>query len=557
MEETVKKFSFVEFLKKSWFYIGIFLIVMITLIVMMANRDVSVKGDVYYDKPVYYISGNNLYVKERGRDEILISTTLFQDIEAKTNENALSAALISPDGDYLYFYENILIDGKNMTGDFCVFHDGRKKLIEEDTTIYFAVSDDYDKVLYLSMIKGVEGGAGYEDIRYDLYTFDFKKGKELIERSVMPAWYTISGDGESVAYIKNYDAATDTYSLFLNQGGNNTFIDDHMFFYGDYVPNGTYRVNWPRLNYDASRVLYSRRMKFNQMTSIYLYKDGQSHLLGDNVLQIFSDEDLSTCLILDNYKNETFTGDMSRINLDTFDKNLIAEGVWSLASVNVAMTLDNDLLNLNLYYKNYEDYINVADLCMMTPEGEKVVLNLTEVTQPLFSDDGTMLYGLDYWTEEDGGQMVKVYLNPDNTFERLEYDEFVDDFYIGTSGQYVTYVLDDELYYIGKDDKKVFVDRYQIETYGVITGDELMYYFRSSGMGNGNAFVRELGKSADNKMISENTFYVWDFYDGNIAFMTGYDFSTKMGSLYITDGMGSYELIADEVELPLFYNIIP
>jgi len=39
--------------------------------------------------------------------------------------------------------------------------------------------------------------------------------------------------------------------------------------------------------------------------------------------------------------------------------------------------------------------------------------------------------------------------------------------------------------------------------------------------------------------------------------MTSYDFAEKTGSLYITDGFGHYELIAEKVELPLFYNVIP
>ncbi len=557
MEENTKKFNFGEFLKKSWFYIGIFLIVGVTLIVMMSDRDVKVSGDVEYEQPVYYITGNNLYVKERGRDEILISTTLFQDPESRTNQEALSAALISPDGEYLYFYENILIDDSDMFGDFCVFYNGRKKVIEEDTIIYFAVSDNYDKVAYLSLRKGVAGGTGYDDLQYDLYTYDMKKGAELVEASIMPAWYTISGDGSSVAYVRNYDAATDSYSLYINTNGEEKFIDDHMYFYGEYYPNGTFRANWPRLNYDASKLLYSRRMKFNEMVDMYLYSNGGTNLLGEDVLQVFSDDDLSVALLLHDYKNEEFVGTMSRINLDTLEIEKVADEVWGLASVNVAVTLEKELLELNLYYKNYNDIINVADLCMMTPEGEKVIINATEVTGPVISSDGKMIYGLNYWVEEDGGELVKVYLNPDNTFERLEYDEFVKEFIASESGDYVTYTIDEDLFMIGPDDKKTFIDRYDIETFGIINGDELMYFFRSSGLGNGNAFVRELGKSADVKMISEATHFVWDFHDGNIAFLTGYDFAEKTGSLYITDGFGSYELIAEQVELPLFYNIIP
>ena len=69
MEENARKFSIAGFLKKSWFYIVLFLIVGVALAIMLQDRDVNVSGDVEYDQPVYYISGNNLYVKERGKDE--------------------------------------------------------------------------------------------------------------------------------------------------------------------------------------------------------------------------------------------------------------------------------------------------------------------------------------------------------------------------------------------------------------------------------------------------------------------------------------------------------
>ncbi|HPJ21291.1 MAG TPA: hypothetical protein PLH18_02930, partial [Clostridia bacterium] len=397
----------------------------------------------------------------------------------------------------------------------------------------------------------------YEDIQYDLYTYDGKSGKTLVKAAVMPVWYTMSGDGKSVAYVRNYDAATDSYSLFVSTDGDEKFIDDHIFFYGDYFPNGTAKANWPRLNSDASRILYSRRMKFNEMTDMYLYSNGQTNLLAEDVLQVFSDDALTTALLLHDYQNEVFVGTMTRINLDNMEREKIADEVWGMAEVNVAVTLEKELLDLNLYYKNYNDVINVADLCMMTPEGEKVLINATEVTGPVISADGKMIYGLDYWVEEDGGQFVKIYVNPDNTFKRVEYDEFVKEFIASESGDYAAFKIDEDLFLVNKDDQKIFVDRYDIETYGILTGDELLYFFRSAGLGSGNAFVRELGKVDDVKMISEATHFIWDFYDGNIAFMTSYDFAEKTGSLYITDGFGHYELIAEKVELPLFYNVIP
>ena len=250
-------------MKKYGFYIGIALIMTITLIVLFSDRDVSYSGDVKYDNPVYYITGNNLYIKERGRDEVLISSTMFKNSNDRSKEDALAAVLISPDSEYLYFYENILFNERGAAeGDFCVYYKGRKHLIAEDVGIYFAISDDYGTLAFVKPNYNVQDGSGYDNVRYDLYTYTIKGGDKLVERGVEPAWYNLSGDGNTVIYTKNYDAATDTSSLFMYQDRKSTFIDDHIFFYGDYVPKGTFRQNWPKVNYDGTKIIYGTRLEY-------------------------------------------------------------------------------------------------------------------------------------------------------------------------------------------------------------------------------------------------------------------------------------------------------
>ena len=78
--EGKKKVTFKSFIKKYGFYIGISLIMLVTLIILFSDREVSQSGDVNYDNPVYYITGNNLYIKERGKDEVLISSKMFQSL---------------------------------------------------------------------------------------------------------------------------------------------------------------------------------------------------------------------------------------------------------------------------------------------------------------------------------------------------------------------------------------------------------------------------------------------------------------------------------------------
>ncbi len=555
MEETKKKIGIKTILKKYGFYIGITLIIIISIIVLSSDNKTSYSGDISYDQPVYYITGNNLYIKERGRDEVLISATMFQDLEARSKEDALAAVLISKDGEYLYFFENIEIKDSGLNGDFCVFHKGRKSLIEENTGIYFAVSDDNATVAYIKPNYGVEGGTGYENIRYDLYTYSAKNGKDLVESGVEPAWFTLSGDGKSVIYTKDYDAATDTSSLYLFQAGKSELIDKNMFFYGDYVPKGSYRQNWPKTNFDASRLIYGRRLEYGEMAKVYLYSNGVASLLGEDVLQIFTDENLDTALIVHNYSYEAFTGDMTRINLGSLAREEIVSDVWGLATVSVALTVDSEFLDLNLYFKDYDEVINVADLCMMTESGEEIVLNATDVINVQFSDDYSKVYGLDYYVPEEGGRLIKAGFS-DGSFERQKFDENIKEFTISESGKYVVYLLDEDLFYIGEDNEKVHVDKNGIETFGVLPGDEKMYFFKEQSLGSGNAYIIELNKKSDVQMIAEQTHYCWDFGDGNLAFLTNYDFGTSTGSMYITNGEGKYELIVENVELPLFFNYI-
>ena len=556
MEETKKKFDFKAFLKKYGFYIGIALIMTITLIVLFSDRQVTYSGDVNYDKPVYYITGNNLFIKERGKDEILISSVMFQNPDERTKEEALAAVLISPDSEYLYFYENIdFTDRGAAEGDFCVYYKGRKHLIAEDVGIYFAISDDYSKVAFVKPNYGVQGGSGYDSVRYDLYTYTIKGNEKLVEYGVEPAWYNLSGDGETVFYTKDYDATTDTSSLFMYQNQKSVFIDDHMFFYGDYVPKGTFRQNWPKISYDGSKIIYGTRLEYGHMADMYIYKDGTTTLLGKDVLQIFADEGLDSALILHNYDYDVFTGDMSRINLNTMSKEDITSDVWGLSTVSVALTADSEFIAKNLYFKFYDEVINVADLCMMTESGEEVLLNATDVSNIQFADDYSSLYGLDYYVPEEGGKVIKIVFTDDG-FERYEFDEFVQDYVISRTGKYVTYTVDETLFYAGEENKKVYVDKIDIETFGILEGDKKMFFFRESSLGSGNAYVRDLESNADSQMVAESTHYCWDFGDGNLAFLTDYDFSSSTGSMYITNGDGGYELIVDNCELPLFFNYI-
>lgn len=556
MEETKTKFNFKVFMKKYGFYIGLALIMTIALVVLFSDRQTTYSGDVEYDHPVYYITGNNLYIKERGKDEVLVSSTMFQDAEGRKKEDALAAVLISKDGDYLYFFENIVIDEEDtMLGDFCVYYKGRKHLIEENIGIFFAVSEDNSKVAYIKPNYGVQGGSGYDKVRYDLYTYSIKDGKESVESGVEPVWYNISGDGKVVTYTKYYDAITDTSSLFIFKDGKSTFIDDHMFFYGDYVPKGTFVQNWPKINIDGTRLIYGKRMKYGEMAKIYLYYNETKTLIGEDVLQVFVDEKLDQALLINNYNSEEFTGDMTRINLATFEREEVATGVWGLSAVTVAQTVDTEYLNKNIYFKNYNDYLNVADLCLMTDNGEEVLLKSTNVSNIQFGQDYKTLYGLNYYVEEEGGELTKIIFN-DEGFDLYDFDEFVKRFTVSETGRYVTYLMDDNLFFIGDENKKVYIDKGGIETFGILKGDENLFFFREASLGSGNAYIRGLGNGDKIEMVAEATHYCWDFGDGSLAFLTDYDFGTSTGSMYITDGKGGYELIIENAELPLFFNFI-
>ncbi|MBN2558035.1 MAG: hypothetical protein JXB33_04690 [Clostridia bacterium] len=556
MEEQKARFNFGEFLKKSWFYIGIFLLVSIAIIALMSDKDVQYSGEVTYDEPFYYITGNNLYIKVQGRDAVLLSSTMFMDPESRSNNDAMSAVFISEGGDYVYFYENIVLEDDGAIGDFCVYHDNRKKLIDEDTGIFFAIADDSDTVVYLKTLYNVEGGSGYENVRYDLYKYNFKDGRKLVEKGVEPSWFTISGDGRSIIYTKFYDAATDTSSLFINRDGNAVFVDDHMFFYGEYLPKGTFRVNWPYTNYDASKLVYGKRMKYGELADLYLYSGGTPALLGEDVLQVFCDESMDAALIIENYKNEVFVGDVARIDLNTLSKEMITTDAWGLGTTAIARMFGPGFVDLGLYMKDYNDVINVADVCMMTPEGEKILINATDVSNIQFAEDYSTMFGLDYYVPEEGGRLTKIVFGDAGAFEKYQYDEFVKEFYVSKSGKYTAYKQGDDLFYINPSNEKKYVDKLGVVTFGIMEGDEKIYFFKETSLGMGNVFVKDITKSSDLTLIAEGVHYAWDYGDGKMAFLTNFDFGASTGTMYITDCEGKYEVIAENMELPLYYNYI-
>lgn len=557
MNEKTEKFDFKKFLSKSWFFIGIFVIVIVALIVLMSDRKTEYSGEVDYDMPFYYITGNNLYIKEQGRDEVLVSANMFMNPSSRRPEEALDAVLISPDGQYLYFFENVEIKNKiGMIGDFCVYYEGRKKLIEKDMGIYFAASADSSKIAFIKTLYGVEGGSGYQNVRHDLYTYSIKEGKKRIEKDVQPNWLNISGDGKSIIYTKFYDAATDTSSLFMNRDGETIFIDDNMFFYGNYVPLGTHKINWPLVNYDASKIIYGKRLKYGELADMYLYSEGKNTLLGERVHQIYTDDDFKSALIVDDFSYDEIVGVMSRINLDTMQKEKIVEDVWALGHVEVAKITNTEFINSNLYFKNYDDYLNVADLCIMTPEGEKIILNATDISNIYYSDDFKTIYGLNYYIEEEGGRVIKTKIDENDIVDVQKFDKMVRDIYSSDSGKYVTYMLDDDFFIIGDDNKKTHIGKLKIETLEFLNNEEILYFFAETGLSLGNVIIRELEVSQDNILVAENAQYVWKYGEDKLAFLTHFDFAKKTGTMYLTDLKGKYELMVENVELPLLYNYI-
>ncbi|MFO7636351.1 MAG: hypothetical protein R6W96_03485 [Clostridia bacterium] len=550
-EKNKRNFSGIKkFMNKFGFYIGILVIIAIAVIVVSSDNRVVFKGSVKYESPVYYVHNNMLFLKEHGNEAILISRNLLKEWSISEANTVLVSVQITPDQTRMFFLENINFKQSTYFGDLYVYSDGKKELIGENAILEYVVSDDYDTVLYVSVSFTEEGKS------YDLYKYNKESGTEHIDSNVDFICFTLSGNGNVAVYHKDYSYVNNTTSMYVHQDGESILVADDAHLHGKHNPSGTFRNNWPIINRDGTRILYVARPEANEMLDAYIYESGSTRIIGQSITQIYADEPVQTVLMIENASIEKKSGDMVRMDLSTGNKETVAKNVWGLTDIYTARMMDSTFIQRNIYFKNYLDMVNAADIYYMM-DGQEILLgSKVAVNKVQYSQNYMNFTTMEYYSEDSGGTIIHVSFQENGEYVKFTGNDDTKEVRVTNDGRHKAYVSGGTLFLLDEDNKKSMIEISDVFNYEFMEdGDKLVYFKRRELTG--DIKVQFLYGQKNNEVIAQDVTSAWDFREnGYIAFLAFYDFSTDAGTMVLTDARGNYEIIAEKVNAHLIHSFI-
>lgn len=552
--EKTEESRFKRFIRKNGFYLGIFLIFVLVIAVMSSDKDGTYNGDISYDGQIYYSNGNQFYVQSDEKDPILLTANLLEEYNMTTVGRVLLMCKTTEDESKLFFFENVKLVGETLYGDLLVRENNKTTTIEKDVLMSYALSSDYETIVYGKVANINEDGSFIIDL------YSEKDGKAtLIDQDVDGSCFTVSGDGETIYYHKGFYYDTQTTSLYMSRDGINSIISNQAVYYYKLNANGTYKSNWPMTNTNGSKVLYATYAGENAMPALNMYQpEGQAKtLLADSFVQIYVDEELNIARITGDIRGTSFMGNLIEINLNSLAQEVISKNIWAMLSLQVMEYVDEELLTLPFYFKNFDDLAGTVDL-YFKGEGqeEEKVLPSVLITDVVISNDYKEIYGLAYYYISEGGELTRISNITSTSYETTLIDEQVMEFHIDEENTVIGYRKDVKLYLIDENGERKMIDNHDVSAFDITANGELIYFYKESEVGKGDLYVMETDISKDYKLIDKDVTFVYDFAGKYVAYINAYVFSEEAGTLIVTDGHDSFEILANKASTLLQKNII-
>jgi len=554
-EKEVKKPSkFGVFMKKNGFYLGIFFLMLLVVLVISSDNTKTTKGNVEYNEKIFYTEGNQLYIKTRGKEPVLLTANLMEKFSTTKKSPILLMCKSSEDQKIIYYFENVKIYEKLYIGDLLVYKNNKKRTIGHNVPLSYALSSDLEKVVFVEGVEDTEKGG----FTYSLNTYENKK-KTLIAEDVDKDCFTVSGDGKTIFYNKGFYADTATSAMYMYKDNISTLIDNQIVYYYKLNANGTYKSNWPLTNYDGSKVIYATYAGENELPSLNMYttSNNNSKLLSESFEQVFVDENLDRAVINGEVKGVMQIGNFIKMDLNTFDSEIYAKDIWGLIYMDIAKYVDDSFFDMNFYYKNFDPNTITADL-YFKGEGqtEEKVLASVYVDDVKFTKDNKNIYALGYYYKEEGGTLTKISDITKNSYISNEIDEQVSEYHFDVANSVLGYRKDVKLYIIDEKGNKKMIDNHGVSSFGITRNGKLIYFFKEKTIGKGELYAMVINGKRDYKLIDKDTTYIYGFEDKYVAYITAFDFGTETGALILTDGINSSEVAVEHASTILNGNNI-
>lgn len=554
-EKQIKKPSkFGVFMKKNGFYLGIFFLMLMVVLVISSDNTKTTKGSIEYNEKAFYTEGNKLYIKERNKEPILLTANLMEEFSSTKKSPILLMCKTSEDQEIIYYFENVKVFEKLYIGDLMVYKNNKKRKVGHNVPLSYALSSDLEKVVF---VEGVEdkdkGGFTYSLNRY------VNRKKTLIAENVDKDCFTISGDGNTIFYNKGFYVDTATTTMYMYKDDINTAIDNQVVYYYKLNANGTYKSNWPLTNYDGSKVIYATYAGENALPSLKMYtvSDNNSHLLSNSFEQVFVDEKLNKAVINGEVKGALQIGNFIKVDLNTMKSEIYAKDIWGLIYMDIAKYVDDSFFDINFYYKNFNPETTTADLYFKGEGKTEVnVLSSVYVDDVKFTNDNKSMYALGYYYKEEGGDLTVFSDITKTSYKSKQIDGQVSEYHFDNANSVLGYRKNVKLYVIDANGSKKMIDNHNVASFNITENGQLIYFFKESTIGKGELYAMEINSKKDYILIDKDTTFVYGFEDKYVAYITAFDFGTEAGTLILSDGMNSSEVIIEYASTLLNGNYI-
>jgi len=554
-EKQIKRPSkFGVFMKKNGFYLGIFFLMLLVVLVISSDNTKTTTGSIEYNEKAFYTEGNKLYIKDREKEPVLLTANLMEEFSSTKKSHILLMCKSSEDQKIIYYFENVRVLEQLYIGDLMVYKNNKKKKIGHNVPLSYALSSDLEKVVFVEGVEDTKKGG----FTYSLNKYVNKK-KTLIAEGVDKDCFTLSGDGNTIFYNQGFYVDTATTGMYMYKDGINTSIDNQVVYYYKLNANGTYKSNWPLTNYDGSKVIYATYAGENTLPSLKMYtvSDNKSHLLSENFEQVFVDEKLNKAVINGEVKGALQIGNFIKVDLNTMKSEIYAKDIWGLIYMDIAKYVDDSFFDINFYYKNFNPETTTADL-YFKGEGqtEAKVLSSVYVDDVKFTKDNKNIYALGYYYKEEGGDLTVFSDITKTSYKSNQIDEQVSEYHFDDANSVLGYRKDVKLYVIDTNGSKKMIDNHSVKSFDITKNGQLIYFFKETTIGKGELYVKEINSKKDYKLIDKGTTFVYGFEDKYIAYITAFDFGTESGTLILSDGMNSSEVIVEYASTLLNGNYI-
>ena len=581
-DKKIKADKFRTFLKKNGFYLGLATLVLIMAVVLIFDANRKLKGDIPFDNTVYVIGDNSISLVKHDEEPIVLTSTLFKDYkDQQLGLEAHNGILMSNDEekimyvDELHLINNDEFSQSRLIGTLRLFDGTSNIKISDEASFYYVVNDDFNTVIY----KKYRVSDDNKTLINDLYKFDLiTKESVLIKEDVDTDIFSLSNDGKVCVFLDDYaksyvENGEPTYSLYKYEDGKTVLVSDNVYNMEASVSTGNADLNYPLINKDGKKIIYAivnyvvmtqdeeqtnetevnnDKIKVYPTFDMYMYDDGNNELVAKSCAQLLVSYDFSQMIYIDGivdhidkYDEMGFGGTYYHYNLLTNEKTIVSDYVFGFVPRNVIGYVDNEYIDANFYFKQYNIDNNTAHLytyrdgkhILIDKEvsvGSDEELKLDFVT---FSDDYKTVFVFKSYISKTSSLLYRYSIrSTGNVIEYMCEEKYIiNKIKLTTDEDYLVYNAEGRLVILSSDNTKKTIEREGVNSFDITEGGRYIYYYKETAIGAGAVYYYDLQEGKESVKLVNNVNEVWNYQDNMVMFRINTDYNTMTGDLYLTD----------------------